>query len=378
MKKFSASALLVGSLLSAQTPAIFSSGLLNPSKLLLTPGGNLLVAEAANSSNGGRISLVDKSGVRKTLIDGLPSGLAAPNLEADGPDGLLLQGNTLYILNGEGDGFRAGAKPNTIVPNPAAPSSPILSSLIKLTLPGDIDSSAGGFVMAAADHYTLADGAAATLKGSDGTSATLELVADFRDGIADPVTAWRNSHPYGIAALDGQPDRLYVVDAGMNTLNEVTISTGRSRVLTRFAPFRNTTAGPPVSEAVPDSVRAYGDQLLVSFLRGFPFAPNGSQVASVDPVTGAVTPFIANLSSNIDVLPVFGSGPRPVFFTAEYSANQGATPPAPGRVTRYDTAQGTVIASGLNGPSSLAYDAASQTLYIAIHNDGTILKITGR
>ncbi len=351
---------------------VFASGLLNPSKLLLTPAGNLLVTEAGPTPNSGRISLVDKSGTRRTIIDGLPSGLAAPDLAPDGPNGILLRDNILYILNGEGDGFRAGTKPNTIVPNPDAPSSPLFSSILQVTLPSSVDTFAGSVALTSADHKTLGDGNTYT-----GQSVTIDLLTAFRTGTSDPVTGWRNSHPYGMVSFPSRPERIYVVDAGMNCLYEVnTAAGGRYRVVTYFPPFPNTTPGPPVSEAVPDSVRVYGDQLLVSFLRGFPFTPGGSEVVSVDPATGKITPFIANLSSNIDVLSIMGQAARPVFFTLEYSSNQLAG--APGRVTRYDTAQGQIIANGLKGPSSLAYDAASQTLYVALHDNGTIVKIAGQ
>jgi hypothetical protein len=379
MKLAASLLILLAGLLPAQTPAVFATGLLNPSKLTLTEGGNLLVTEAGAAPNSGRISVVDKSGVRKTLIDGLPSGLAAPDLAPDGTNGVLVQGNVVFILNGEGDGFRSGAKPNTIVPNPAAPSSPILSSLMKLTLTGSVDTAVGGFVMTAAHHAALADGNSVTLTDSTGgTTATLEMVTDFRDGVADPVTVWRNSHPYGLAALDTRPDKLYVADAGMNLVYEVTVSSGRSRVLTRFAPIPNPAgaAGPPVSEAVPDSIRPYGDQLLVTLLHGFPFPQGGSQVYLVDPATGVTAPFITNLTSAIDVAVVSQGVSRPVFFTLEYSTNLLAG--APGRVTRYDTAQGKIIADGLVGATNLAYDASSQTLYILSHGAGNILKMTGQ
>ena len=361
--------------LTAQTPAVFASGLLNPSKLLITPAGNLLVTEAGTTPNSGRVSILDMSGTRKTLIEGLPSGLAEPDLAPDGPNGLIIRDNILYILNGEGDGFRAGTKPNTIVPNPDGSSSSILSSILRVTLPGSVDTFAGGVTLTAANHKTLGDGNPVTAASVTG-SVTIDLLTDFRDGVADPVTGWRNSHPYGMVSFPSTPEQIYVVDAGMNCLYVVNTATGRSRVLTYFAPFVNNTPGPPVSEAVPDSVRVYGDQLLVSFLRGFPFTPGGSQIVSVDPSTGKATPFIANLSSSIDVISEDTQTGRPVFFTLEYSANQLAG--APGRVTRYDTVQGQVIADGLKGPTSLAYDANSQTLYVALHDAGTIVKITGQ
>jgi glucose/arabinose dehydrogenase len=61
--------------------SVFASGLKAPVKSILTPKGNLLVAEAGNGPNTGRISIIDGNGNRRTLIDGLPSGLAPPNLD---------------------------------------------------------------------------------------------------------------------------------------------------------------------------------------------------------------------------------------------------------------------------------------------------------
>ena len=55
-------------------------------------------------------------------------------------------------------------------------------------------------------------------------------------------------------------------------------------------------------DAVPDSVRAYGNQLLVTFLTGFPFSNGDSKVLVVDPVTGATAPFISWLNSSIDIV----------------------------------------------------------------------------
>src|SRR5262245_59466498 len=88
---------------SAQQATVFSSGLLNPSKIITGPAGSLLAAEVGSTPNTGRISVISASGTRSTLIDGLPSGLGPPSGDADGPNGLLLDGNVLYIAIGEGD-----------------------------------------------------------------------------------------------------------------------------------------------------------------------------------------------------------------------------------------------------------------------------------
>src|ERR1700730_14420290 len=85
----------------AQRATVFATGLKYPSRIITGPSGNLLVTEADTTPNSGRVSLIDKSGNRRTLIDGLPSGLAAPGNDVDGPNGLALNGRTLYIANGD-------------------------------------------------------------------------------------------------------------------------------------------------------------------------------------------------------------------------------------------------------------------------------------
>src|SRR5262252_845824 len=77
--------------------SVVASGLKAPVKTIVTPKGNLLVAEAGNGPNTGRISIIDSSGNRRTLIDGLPSGLAPPNFDPSGPSGLALRGRMLFI-----------------------------------------------------------------------------------------------------------------------------------------------------------------------------------------------------------------------------------------------------------------------------------------
>ena len=62
----------------AQTPCpgvnTFATSLLAPSKIIQTPRGNFIVAEAGPPMvNHGRVSIVDQQGNRRTLLDGLPS-----------------------------------------------------------------------------------------------------------------------------------------------------------------------------------------------------------------------------------------------------------------------------------------------------------------
>lgn len=355
------------------TPTVFATGLLSPSKIIATPGGSLLVAEAGQDPNTGRISILDSSGGRKTLIDGLPSGLAAPDMSTDGPNGIALSGNVLFVNVGEGDSFRNGPTPGTIVPNPAGPSSPLFASVLQITFSADPATLASGFTLASADQFTLVDGDTVTLTNSTGDTAAITLLADFRS-IPDAHAIYRNSHPYGMTLLATQPDYLYVTDAGMNTVLQIDLSTGRHQVLARFPNTQNPTKQPPpFSEAVPTSVHPHGHKLLVSLLSGAPFVPGQSRIVEVDPATGNTTPFIALLSSAIDVLYRGGSSVGDQFFVLEYSGN--LTQGAPGDLRYYTLKSREVLASGLNTPSSMAIDETSGSIFITDRGDGTVLRI---
>src|SRR5689334_9715019 len=56
-------------------PKPFATGLLNPAKLIQGPQGTFLVTEFGDTANSGRVSIVSSTGTRRTLIDGLPSGI---------------------------------------------------------------------------------------------------------------------------------------------------------------------------------------------------------------------------------------------------------------------------------------------------------------
>ena len=88
----------------AATSTVFATGLRGPGKIITSPKGNLLVSEAGSGLNSGRISILDLSGNRRTLLDGLPAGFAPPNNDLSGPSGLAMRGRTLFVLIGAGDG----------------------------------------------------------------------------------------------------------------------------------------------------------------------------------------------------------------------------------------------------------------------------------
>src|SRR5207249_841394 len=131
-------------------------------------------------------------------------------------------------------------------------------------------------------------------------------------------------------------NRLWMTDAGLNSLVTIDTQTGHANTAVKIPSQRNGgTTGPPVNDAVPDSLRIYGNRLLVTLLTGFPFAAGNSKVLAVDPATGQSDVFIDNLTSALDI--VWRARPlaRPVFYVLEYSANLLAA--APGRVKVFNT-----------------------------------------
>ncbi|MFN2500235.1 MAG: hypothetical protein ABR557_14225, partial [Pyrinomonadaceae bacterium] len=63
---------------------------------------NLIVSETGTGAlHTGRISIVNPSGSRRTLLDGLPSAINDVG-EPSGPSGVYLRGRTLYVAIGIG------------------------------------------------------------------------------------------------------------------------------------------------------------------------------------------------------------------------------------------------------------------------------------
>lgn len=361
----------------AQCGTTLTGGLQLPSKIIQSEKNNLIVAETGfGAPNTGRISIVDKQGSRRTLLDGLPSGINEIG-EPSGPGGLYMQGRTLYIVNGEGNATLAGPIPGTELPNPS-PSSPILSSVLALHFSAEAEKTTNGVTLTLADHQALKDGEKLEFNNGPGDKITLELIADFPDYVPDPLPFFapnvRHSNPYGVTKIE---DNLYVSDGGRNAVLKINVDSGTTSTLTTFPPIPNPAFpfGGPFIEAVPDSIREVEGQLLVTLLRGFPFLPGNAAVMKVDPTTGAATPLITGLTSAIDVLPVKAKGTAS-YLTLEISTNLLAN--FPGRLQRFATpaGPGVVISNCLISPSSMVLDKKAETLYVTEIFTGRLIQIS--
>jgi hypothetical protein len=361
---------LVDAAASAQCNAVIN-GLRAPLGTTLTNQGNLLVSETGNvTPNSGRISIVDASGNRRTLLDSLPAAINDVN-ETSGPAGLFMRGRVLYLAMGVGDVGRPGPVPGTTIPNPAGASSPIYSSILAIQFSANTEKTTDGFVLSLADQQTLASGQTLTLSDGVGNRMMIKLIANFTDYVPFPLPFFGGnvqlSNPFGVVAIE---DELYVTDGGRNRVWQVDLVTGTVSTLVSFPPIPNplfgiVPAGGPMLDAVPTGIAVDGDQLLVTLFRGVPFPPGTSTVQSIDPATATSTPFITGLKSAIDVLPVIESGQT--HYLVLQHASAGPFFGSPGQVKRFDTPAGppTVLAACLTRPTSMSFDRKSNTLYVS-------------
>jgi hypothetical protein len=364
----------------AQSASVFAGGLKTPVRLIITPGGNLLVAESGSGNMDGRVSIIDQSGNRRTLVDGLPSAINLSGGEPapSGPTALALRGRTLYVLIGSGDVSMPGPAPGSAVPNPQR-SSILFSSVLALRFGMAIDDSAGDFAFTQNDYDNLSNGEKLRTRNSSDQRLVVDVLANFRDFTEEPrpdvPDNVREANPFG---MDIRGSALYVADASQNVVYRVDLDTHDFAVQATFAAKPNPLPfGPPFMEAVPTNVRVFGKQLLVPYLTGFPFAPGSAEVRKLNLVNNSQTTFIAGLTTATDVLPVKGPQGEDQFYTLEISTDLLAN--APGRLQFFSssTAAPVVVAGGLIGPIGMARDEKTNTIYITSIFTGTIVKVQG-
>lgn len=366
----------------SQTTSVITDGLNHPTKIITVADNSLLVSESGTMTpNTGRISVIDRTtGVRHTLIGGLPSGvnnLGGPP-DTDGTTGIFLKGNLLYVSSGVGDAV-INVGPGLELPNPTGASSPIFNSIIEITLPGGYASLASSFTMTLAEQAALAVNTPVVLTNAEGEQIAIRMVADLPDYRAEPrPTAPDNvraSHLFGVEMYQKQ---LYVVDAAFNLIHRVDIGSGTT---TAFATFPNKLnplfpgLGGPFIEAVPDNIHRVGNRLLVPMLTGFPFVPGLAEVQVVSLNDGSHETLIPGLTSAIDVLHLESDEGVDSFFTLEFSANQLAG--APGRLRYFSSADAlpvTVVPVVIT-PTSMARDDNTGDIFITNIFPGTVTRV---
>jgi hypothetical protein len=163
-------------------------------------------------------------------------------------------------------------------------------------------------------------------------------------------------------------------------------SSGRIETITHFPNVPNTAPfGPPVSQAVPNSIRGLNRDrhALVTLFSGFPFGRGASSVRLVDLSTGAQLPLISGLTMAIDALPLGNwTSKLLVLEHASAFAPPGPAGPggfvSPGRLLRFATpsSRPQVLVDTLVTPTSMDLDADTGDLFITEIRTGKIIKVS--
>ena len=345
-------------------------GLRQPLGSALTNQNNLLVPETGTASlHSGRISIVDASGNRRTLLDGLPSAINDVT-EPSGPAGIFMRGRTLYVAIGTGDAGRAGPAPGTTISNPNPISSPIFSSVLGIQFSARTEDTTPGFTLTTANQQSLANGETVVL--SDGADGTLKirLVVDFPNYVSNPLPQFAGnvqlSNPFGLVPVD---DVLYITDGGRNRVWQVDLLTGSHSTLVTFPAIPNplfgiVPAGGPFLDAVPTGIAAVNGKLLVTLFRGVPFPPGTSTVQEIDPATATQSALITGRKSAIDVLPL--SDDDDLDYLVLQHASAGPFFGSPGLVLHFETPADppTVVTNCLVRPTTMTLNRKTNTLYV--------------
>ena len=344
-----------------------TAGLHQPLGSALTNRGNLLVSESGTGMpSSGRVSIVDPSGNRRTLLDGLPSGINDVG-GSSGPAGLFMSGRTLYVAMGVGDVGIAGPCPGSDRPNPNGPSSPMFSSVLAIQFSATVERITTGFTLTPADEQALADHQTVTLSNDSG-QITIRMVANFPDYVSFPLPCFPDnvqlSNPFGLVGME---DMLYVTDGGRNLAWAVNLLTESFSPLVAFPNIPNPlypALGGPFLQAVPTGIAAFDDQLLVTLFRGAPFPTGVSTVEQIDPTTGGDTALIIGRTDAIGIRPMKTRGATS-YLVLQY-ASAGPFFQGPGLVLRFDDPADppTVIASCLSHPTSMTLNERTGTLYV--------------
>ena len=303
---------------------------------IVLSGGSQLIAEGGATANRASLIAVDPAGDQLALpfLGGLPSGRAADGAPF-GPVAYALDGRNLYIALGEADGFHSGG-PSLI--NRAAPTA-LAGSVWQVTLSADPTVS-GPFVLRPADGQQVLAGQTVTVWDFSGNSATIQQIANLGPG----------AQPSAVATLAGIPNRVYVVDSGTKRLLAIDGGTGEAVPVAQF----------PVK---PESLRVYDDHQLLLTLFGA--QPGTSSVWLLDPIAGASHLLAGNLDSAVDAIARGGT----LFVLQNSTGPQGL-----GRLITVNAggAIGSVLADGLNDPTTLAIDDFTGRLFFFSRGDGVI------
>lgn len=186
----------------------------------------------------------------------------------------------------------------------------------------------------------------------------------------NPDGAQRHSHPYHMTV--GPDGKLWVADAGGNSLVKVNPDSGSVETLAVFAPMEGVFPNPYYDGALLTDAVATGvsfddeGSAYVSLLSGAPFIPGTAKVVKVTP-QGATSDYATGLTMLTDI----ARGPDGNLYAVQFAifTDQGPTPNS-GAIVRVQEGEGSVpVVEGLSFPTSIEFNEAGDA-YVTTNGVG--------
>ncbi len=217
------------------------------------------------------------------------------------------------------------------------------------------------------DRMDLA--AAVVHVAADGTVEEVGNTWDLEEA-DNPGSFVVDSHPYGLAA--GPDGRLWVADAGGNTLLAVDPATGEVTLQAVFDGIPGPMPNPERDNAmemdpVPTGIVFDADgTAYVSLLSGFPFIPGSAKVMMVD-ADGNVADYATGLTMLTDLR----MGPDDNLYAVQFGVfgEQGPTPNSGAIIRVLEGDASEVVMDGLSFPTSIDFDADGNA-YVTVNGQG--------
>ena len=189
-----------------------------------------------------RISIVGTDGIRRTLLDGLPSASNDVN-DPSGPAGLVMRAMRYTSRSASATPSAARQRLARRDGRESEPRLRIFSSVLAIHFSASVERTTAGFSLTAVDYDALADGQTVKLSNGSSDEITIELVANFPDYVPNPLptvpNSVRGSNPFDLELIG---DQLYVTDGGRNVVWQADIHTGAFAPLAAFDPCPTSPA----------------------------------------------------------------------------------------------------------------------------------------
>lgn len=331
--------------------SVVAQGLVNPRYIAVGDDGSLYVSEAGTGGNEPIFGPPAAAGT------GTPAAVGTPAPQPIGSRGLTGQ-VTKIATDGKATVVVKGL-PSYNVEGPIGPSGIVFSGgKIWLAIGGGAAADPSGQMKPLPNENSVVS--------IDPASGTVTQVADigaFEKANNPQAPHAVDANLYGMKL--GADGKLYLADAGGNTVFQIDPATGALKLLAVIPgiPFPQDmgtpTGGNPERggkmelDPVPTDAQPASDgSVYVSLLSGFPFPPGAARVQKIG-TDGKVS----DVATGLTMVVGLAMGPGNALYASELTTNFGAQPPAAGNIVRIKSdGSSQIVVANLALPNGIAFD----------------------